>query len=375
MLPTSVGRSAVALAAALVASSVLAGSAFGQTVGDQRRDLEENRGEQEQLENEIGELEQSAEQLDGLIAGIEVQLVEVSLELAAAQIELAWSRRKVVEARLAVAEAMLREETAAAELGDGFRRAYVRPPADATGSYLLATDADDAGRRVALIGAVLERRRDELLVVRDRRDRREAAEEAAEDVVALAERNRRSVEELRVHLAELRATHPTARSELTLRLDELREEADALAEEEEALVRLIRRLEIEAVRAAGTAPSSLIWPASGWVSSEFGIRWGRNHNGIDIAAPTGTEVRAAARGTVRHAGPLGSFGNLVIIDHGGGVATLYAHLHWVGVREGQRVDVNEPIAAVGSTGRSTGPHLHFEVRRSGKAVNPRTLLR
>jgi len=153
------------------------------------------------------------------------------------------------------------------------------------------------------------------------------------------------------------------------------DEAIALAAEEEALVGLIRSLEIEAARAAGTAPSSLIWPASGWVSSEFGIRWGRNHNGIDIAAPTGTQVRSAARGTVRHAGPMGSFGNLVIIDHGGGVATLYAHLHSVGVREGQRVDVNEPIATVGSTGRSTGPHLHFEVRRSGKAVNPRTLLR
>ncbi len=374
-LPRAAGRGASATVLSVVLSVALATSAVAQSIGDQRRELEETRGEKEALGEEITDLEQSAEQLDGLIAGLEVQLVEVAFDLADAEMELAWSRRKVVEARLAVSQALLREGQAAKDVDDGFRRAYVQPPGDATGSYLLAADADDAGRRMTLIGSVVDARRDELRQAQELRERSIAADRAAEDVVALAERHRRSVDEIRRHLADLRATHSAARAELDQRLEELRDEAIALAAEEEALVGLIRSLEIEAARAAGTAPSSLIWPASGWVSSEFGIRWGRNHNGIDIAAPTGTQVRSAARGTVRHAGPMGSFGNLVIIDHGGGVATLYAHLHSVGVREGQRVDVNEPIATVGSTGRSTGPHLHFEVRRSGKAVNPRTLLR
>ncbi|MDG2111948.1 MAG: M23 family metallopeptidase, partial [Actinomycetota bacterium] len=166
-----------------------------------------------------------------------------------------------------------------------------------------------------------------------------------------------------------------ARTVLEARLEEFREEIQALAEQEASLVRLIRRLVIETARASGTAPTGLVWPTSGYVSSEFGRRWGRNHNGIDLAAGTGTPVKAAAGGLVTYAEPMGSFGNLVIIDHGGGVVTLYAHLDKILVSAGAEVEVNQKVATVGSTGRSTGPHLHFEVRRTGTAINPRQLLR
>jgi murein DD-endopeptidase MepM/ murein hydrolase activator NlpD len=120
-----------------------------------------------------------------------------------------------------------------------------------------------------------------------------------------------------------------------------------------------------------TTPSSsgLIWPVSGTVTSGFGYRWGRMHEGIDIAAPTGTSVRAAASGTVIIAGSMGGYGNVVVVDHGGGLSTAYAHLSsiWVG---GGSVSQGQGIGAVGCTGSCTGPHLHFEVRVNGGAVDP-----
>jgi murein DD-endopeptidase MepM/ murein hydrolase activator NlpD len=115
--------------------------------------------------------------------------------------------------------------------------------------------------------------------------------------------------------------------------------------------------------------SGLIWPVSGTVTSGFGTRWGRLHAGIDISAPTGSAVRAAAGGRVIYAGSMGGYGNIVVIDHGGGLATAYAHLSaiWAG---GGSVGQGQGIGAVGCTGSCTGPHLHFEVRVNGSPVNP-----
>ena len=118
-----------------------------------------------------------------------------------------------------------------------------------------------------------------------------------------------------------------------------------------------------------TASSSgFVWPVSGPVTSVFGWRWGRMHEGIDISAPAGTPVGAAASGTVIYAGWMGGYGNLVVIDHGGGLATAYAHLS--AIYAGGAVSQGQAIGAVGSTGFSTGNHLHFEVRVNGAAVDP-----
>jgi murein DD-endopeptidase MepM/ murein hydrolase activator NlpD len=111
-------------------------------------------------------------------------------------------------------------------------------------------------------------------------------------------------------------------------------------------------------------------PVGGPITSGFGPRWGRMHQGIDIGAPTGTPIHAADGGTVVTAGWLGGYGNAVIIDHGGGRATLYGHQSRLGVGVGQSVGRSAVIGYVGSTGNSTGPHLHFEVRINGVPHNP-----
>lgn len=123
-------------------------------------------------------------------------------------------------------------------------------------------------------------------------------------------------------------------------------------------------------------PSSYIWPARGTITSGFGWGWGRMHNGIDVAAPIGTPIVAAAGGLVIAAEwHDGGYGNLVKIQHPDGSVTLYAHNQKILVCEGQAVEQGELIAEMGSTGYSTGPHLHFEVHLpEGEAVNPMAYL-
>lgn len=123
--------------------------------------------------------------------------------------------------------------------------------------------------------------------------------------------------------------------------------------------------------------TNFIWPARGVVTSGFGPRWGRMHRGIDIAAPIGTPIYAAAAGVVTYSQwNSGGFGNLVEIRHADGTLTLYAHNHRNLVRVGQYVQQGEQIAEMGSTGRSTGPHVHFEIHPQGRgAVDPMIFLR
>ena len=116
-------------------------------------------------------------------------------------------------------------------------------------------------------------------------------------------------------------------------------------------------------------------PTRGRLTSSFGMRWGRAHTGIDIASSRGTSIFAADAGKVSFSGWKGSYGNLVIIDHENGYQTYYAHNNRNLVKQGERVYKGQKIAEMGSTGRSTGVHLHFEVRKNGTPVNPQNFVR
>jgi murein DD-endopeptidase MepM/ murein hydrolase activator NlpD len=145
-------------------------------------------------------------------------------------------------------------------------------------------------------------------------------------------------------------------------------EANALAAEDARI-----RGQLAAAQGAGdTTPSAhgLIWPVNGPVTSPFGYRWGRLHAGIDIGVAYGTPIHAAASGTVVLAGWTGGYGNYTCIDHGGGLATCYAHQSSYAVSVGAHVEQGEVIGYVGSTGHSFGAHLHFEVRINGNPVDP-----
>ena len=120
----------------------------------------------------------------------------------------------------------------------------------------------------------------------------------------------------------------------------------------------------------GVRDTPLAWPLKGVLYGRYGVRGGRRHDGIDIAAPEGTSVAAAAPGTVIYAGEQTGYGSIVIVRHDAGLVTLYAHNSRLLVEEGARVRRGEAIARVGQTGRTTGPHLHFEVREGTRPRNP-----
>lgn len=119
------------------------------------------------------------------------------------------------------------------------------------------------------------------------------------------------------------------------------------------------------------------WPVTGQVTSNFGWRNGRQHKGIDIWSPAKekAEIHASLRGVVTQAGYVNGYGNLVVVDHGGGWATYYAHLSRITVGKGEQIAAGQVLGFMGMTGRATGYHLHFEVRKEDKAINPLRVLR
>ncbi len=115
-------------------------------------------------------------------------------------------------------------------------------------------------------------------------------------------------------------------------------------------------------------------PVTGTVSSRFGSRWGRAHTGLDISAVSGTPIYSCSKGTIKFVGWYYGYGNLVIVDHGNGIETYYGHCSKIYVSVGDEVTKDTVIAAVGSTGNSTGPHLHLEIRKNGVVQNPQNYL-
>lgn len=152
----------------------------------------------------------------------------------------------------------------------------------------------------------------------------------------------------------------------------------AAVTEESPRLRDLERMISKSARIMAALP--LRWPARGPVNSEFGVRadpWDgakEHHAGIDIGVAFGSAVKAPADGTVLLAGPRGEYGNSVTLDHGNDVRSLYGHLSRVLVKSGDHVEKGQVIGLVGSTGRSTGPHLHYEVQVKGRPVNPRSFL-
>ncbi len=208
---------------------------------------------------------------------------------------------------------------------------------------------------------------------------REARAEAGKLTRAIA----RDTADQRSVVGRLARTH----NALEAAQDERRDAIASLEHEKEHALQEIGSLEresaqlAEAIRAAqrGETPSveptqrhtgRLSWPVSGPMVSGFGPRGGAMHEGIDIICSSGTPVRASGSGRVIYASWLGGYGNLVVVDHGGGLSTAYAHNTSFAARVGQNVSTGTVISYAGSTGRSSGPHVHFEVWVDGKAVDP-----
>jgi murein DD-endopeptidase MepM/ murein hydrolase activator NlpD len=232
--------------------------------------------------------------------------------------------------------------------------------------YLNAIAAQDK-RIAAEVGTA----KAEMKITRAKTKKTRAAVASATRAVAVRTDQQRQVrDELLATQSRLAGARSSKRSALSSTKAQEREwiaEANALAAEDARI-----RGQLAASQSSSSAPSSsgFIWPVSGPVVSPFGMRWGRLHAGIDIAVPSGTPIHAAASGRVVLAGWVGGYGNYTCIDHGGGIATCYAHQSSFAVGVGAAVSQGQVIGYSDCTGHCFGPHLHFEVRVNGTPVDP-----
>ena len=374
------------LAALLLALLVfLTGDASPASAADSltkaRQEREAARKKQAELARKLDSLKASDEELDKAVRALERQVAaeQSAADAARRAVEAAVAQLNATEAKLADTEKQIGTLHNAV-----VKRAvnnYVRPRSEIFGGVMTTDDLGEASRRDTLLRQVSDRDRDVADQLRAARldliDQQEAARKAR-DLVA----DRRKAQLAKLSSVQKALGEKARLSDaLEARIREYQDEADAVAREESGLVALIQRKEQERASrsAAGTVDgrvsgAGLIWPVRGPVTSGYGYRWGRLHAGIDIGAGTGTPIRAAKGGVVTYAGSMSGYGNVVIVSHGGGFTTLYAHQSRIGTSDGAEVGQGQVIGYVGSTGRSTGPHLHFETRVNGNPQDPRRYL-
>jgi len=341
-------------------------------VEDSVDSLDQLRDRLEAAQNRVTSIQERA-------TTVEAQIASVDRQIAGVRAALDISNQLVTEtgARLALIRLEIDDKKRRFRIVEGQARAiavalYKSGPIDELEIILASRDLGDMSATFRYTEAAADNRRDVMSSLEGLQ--RELAVDEATYQRQLTEALIARSEKLALdqQLQELRGARVARLTDLRQKIAEERREADALAQESARIEqRLAGALGYDDSIVVGN-PSALgfIWPIRGAITSGFGMRWGRMHQGIDIDGETGDPIRAAKSGTASVFNNAGGYGNLVQIDHGSGVATFYAHTSQIFVTNGQRVPQGSVIAAVGSTGFSTGSHLHFEVRVNGAPQNP-----
>ena len=395
-------RSAVLLLALAIVATMLPVGATAQQA-EQRR-LDQARSALARIATEIDAAEGAADAADAALddAIATMREIEAVVNEVAADVERQRDAVRDAARRLEVVEAD--QEVLAAAFADRITRLYKQGPTATLEMLLASQAAEDAFARGTMLTRLTEG------------DQVDLERLAAAEVAVAAERGRLQIEqellegllveqqELLAEATQLRERRALVAAEAREQVADLERQHDDLEDEQERLEELIRQRQEEerqrraaareaekrreaeraaAAAAAARAPSStprassssgFAWPICARVTSEYGPRWGRMHRGIDQGAATGTSIGASKAGTVIFANWQGGYGRLVLVDHHDGVVTAYAHMSAFSVGAGTSVSQGQTLGKVGSTGNSTGPHLHFETRVNGTAVNPRQYL-
>jgi murein DD-endopeptidase MepM/ murein hydrolase activator NlpD len=370
--------------AVVVALAAPAGAASTATAAARRKQAEV-RAAKARAAAKLNALKASDDELEKAVAALATQVRAQNAKVAAARqaVSVAETQVKQTEAKIAATEAEMTGLQDA--VVDRAVASYVRPQQSTFAGLSGAKTLEDASRRMAMQRLVTNNDRDVLDQLRSTKqdldvDKAKAA--AAREVAA--KRRAAADQQLASYKASLAEKDRMERA-LDARIADVTGEIEAHARADAAIQALINseesraRAAARASRGGGDADgrvsgTGLRWPASGPVTSEFGYRWGRLHAGIDIGAGYGAPIHAAKGGVVIFSGVQSGYGNCVIIDHGGGLTTLYGHMSRIAAGDGADVDGGQTIGYVGSTGHSTGPHLHFETRIGGSPQNPRRYL-
>lgn len=291
-------------------------------------------------------------------------------------------RKELAERQVAASEAALRQVKTKLErqvdlTRDRLRDMYLFRPAHTIQAVLAASDMSSLLQRLAYFRYIA--RHDSALIDNFKQVQVEVAalkqrQELKRSEFELASREFEVQKIDLEHKETLQASY-LSRLRTEKRLNE--QELARMEQESQRIAAMLRRMTANRPHTPRRGTGRFVWPVAGTQTSPFGYRhhpiFGRQifHSGLDLGAASGTPIHAADSGTVVESGWRGGYGKMVIIDHGGGLATLYGHCSVLYVSSGQTVGKGQRIAAVGSTGYSTGPHLHFEVRQNGNPVDPR----
>jgi len=348
---------------------------------------------------QIDSLQGRIAELSDVVAALEAELAEHRARLASLKDKLAEQTRRLnfLVEQHRIAQHRLEERLVQLYEADSPSTVEIFLQAGSLRELIDQLDYFRAiGRQDKQIADELERLRDEMRLARA--ETKKTTEQVAAATAALAEttaQQRAARDQLVAEeqaLAAVRAQKRSLLADVNTQRHEDEEDLDSMQAASARIADQIRAAQeaaaAEAAAAAaaaqeqsgssgsmttsstsGVSSSGFIWPVSGPVISGFGTRWGRLHAGIDIAVPQGTPVHAAASGRIIYAGVMSGYGNIVVIDHGNGLATAYGHLSsiWIG---GGSVQQGQSIAASGCTGHCLGPHVHFEVRVNGSPVDP-----
>lgn len=343
------------------------------------RRLRQTKARIAQVQREINQTKAQAAQRQASLARAQRQVNAILEAVGAAEEAVARQEAAVEAARVRLDDLRAEEARHRQVLRNRTLRLYKQGSGVPFAPILSAANPADALRRSAYVDIV------------NRTDRREVEGASIAQVAVEAQRKElaareaeleRMLGEQRELLGQVQAIRDSRAAELagvSERLNQLQAQERHLTGESRRIAALSRRTASRVSRGGdlevpGIAKTGWAWPARGPVTSEYGRRWGRQHEGIDIGAGTGSPIYAARAGVVTFVGRMSGYGNLTLVDHGGGIVTAYAHQSAFGARRGDRVNAGERIGSVGCTGNCTGPHLHFEVRVNGSPRNPRRYL-
>jgi murein DD-endopeptidase MepM/ murein hydrolase activator NlpD len=362
-------------AAALSAATALALSA-GAPAQDLQSELDsaelELQEEEEQksvLTDTISQYTQQIDQLAGEVAVLRNReaVVQEDLDRVQRQLDVETENLRILRARLARSLDALAERLIAMYKADEPDALTVILESDGFDDlldryeYLANVERQDS----AIANRVHDLRNETKdVVVRIREDRDELAAKKAE-----LERTRSQLEAREADLDAVRGRKQDALGDVRHNIERLEGDIGDLQDEIAAQLQSSTGA-VPAGPIQGESSSGFIWPVNGPIVSPFGMRWGRMHEGVDIAVPSGTPIRAVASGRVALAAWTGGYGNYTCVDHGGGLASCYAHQSSYAVGAGDSVRQGQVIGSVGCTGSCFGDHLHFEVRVNGAATDP-----
>ena len=370
-------KCAALVAALLLGTQLSASVSWAETIEEKRAQLDE-------IQQKLGEKDAQLEDKKKEISNAMERLILTQEELAEAKRKLAAieSRQQALSIKIRQNEAALAAKQKEYDKSRSvykkrLRDIYENGQVNYLDVLLGAADFRDFSSRMYLLQRVI--RRDFALIDRLEEQREALLQHKAElddirkQLAAAHAESQKEKEIVAQKTVERQKLYEQALAEKA----QLDAEYEELQRNSQEITAMIQRMEQEGrmmPQAGGTG--QLAWPVNGEITSPFGWRvhpiWGTQifHAGLDIGADYGDPVHAADSGTVVFAGWMGGYGNAVMIDHGGGMVTLYGHNSSITVGEGEQVSKGQTIALAGSTGNSTGPHCHFEVRIHGEVVSP-----